>query len=93
MSRHNISDRIRGHTSLVPLKRPAFSIISALQDLKDPAVQVDALALTFAIICQEAAVDPHALITRAHRQIPDADALPNPHLEAIRDYVKGEMLR
>ncbi len=77
--------------SIRPLARPAFSVINSLQDEPNPAVQLDALALTFTIISQAAGLDPHELVSRARRQMPHADAVPNPLIEAIRDYAVGEM--
>lgn len=89
--RGTLRERIFGNCSLVPLRGPAFAIISALQDTRDPARQLDALALTFTTICQSAGIDAHDLVSRAMRQIADADATRNPAFEAIRDYAAGEM--
>lgn len=87
----NLRERIGGNCSLRPLKAPAFNIMDALQRTQDPAHQLDALALTFVLICQSTNIDPHDLVTRAQHQSRDSDAVPNPHLEAIRDYAAGEM--
>lgn len=91
MIRKNLGERVMARSSLVPLKVPAFQIVEALQKTQDQSIALDALALTFTLICQSTGIDPHALVTRAVRQAADADVLPNPHLEAIRDFAVGEM--
>ncbi len=90
-SRGTLRERIFANCSLIPLRGPAFAIISAVQDTRDPAHQLDALALTFTTICQSAGIEPHDLVSRAKRQIADADATRNPAFEAIRDYAAGEL--
>ena len=91
MNPSTIRSRIAGNCSLLPLKVPAFRIISTLQDEENTAAQVEALYLCTALISQSLGLDPHEMIARARRQIADADAVRNPHLEAIRDYAVGEL--
>jgi hypothetical protein len=87
---HTVRDRIAFRSSLRPLKVPSFQVIDALQ--KHPAdVQVEALALTLAIITRTLGIDAHDLLTRANRQLTDADAVRNPHIEAIASYASGEL--
>jgi hypothetical protein len=86
-----IRSRVMGRSSLGPLKDPAFRIIDALQSVTDPSVQLDALALTFALVARGTGIDPHELVSRAHRQLRDADALRNPTIEAIEAYAQGEL--
>lgn len=88
---NNLRERVMARSSLRPLKQMAFHLVNALQDEQDTSVQLDALALTFTLICQSSNIDPHELVSRAKRQIVDADATRNPHLEAIRDYAAGEL--
>lgn len=87
----SLREKIFARSSLVPVKVPAFSILDAVARIPDQSVALDALALTFTIICQSTDIEPHDLVTRAKRQAADADVLENPHLEAIRDYANGEM--
>ena len=87
----NLRERIFGRSSLRPLKAPAFLIIDGMQRTQDPALQVDALSLTFAAICQSTGLDAHELITRSHRQLADAYVIHNPEIEAIRAYAAGEL--
>jgi hypothetical protein len=90
MSPSTIRDRIAFRTTLGPLKAPAFSVVSALQDFpKD--VQVEALFLVTFLTAQGIGLDPHELISRAARQVSDANAVRNPIIEAIEAYAAGEL--
>lgn len=72
------------------LKVPSFKLLDALQHLDKP-VQIPALALTLTALCRSLGLDPHDLITMAKRQLADADATRQPHLEALGDYASGEL--
>lgn len=87
----NLEERVMANGSIQKIKAPAFLILDGMQRTPDPALQLDAMALTFVLICQSTNIDPHRLITRAKRQSRDSDVIPNPHLDAIRDYAVGEM--
>ena len=91
MPQANLRERVMGRSSLIPLKTPAFNLIDILQRTEDASIQLDALCLTFVLICQSAGIDPHDLVSRAKRQAAESNEIPNPHLEAIRDYASGEM--
>lgn len=90
MQNHTIRDRIAFRNSLGSLKTPAFAILDALQHLPRD-IQVEALVLTATLITQGASLDPHELVSRAKRQIADADRVDNPIIEAIDAYAKGEL--
>lgn len=80
------------NSSLRHLKVPAFQLIDTLQGVsKNKAVQLDALFLAATLIAQGAGVDAYDLITRATRQIREADAVRNPHIAAIREFAAGEL--
>jgi hypothetical protein len=87
----SLRSRIMARSTLRGLKAPAFLILDGLQRTEDPAVQIDALSLTFTAICQSAGLDPHELITRSRRQLREAELVRNPEIEAIRDYAAGEL--
>lgn len=92
MNTHTVRDRIAFRSSLAPLKVPAFCVLDALTTTSDdPSIQIEALALTLVLLTNPLSLDPHELVIRAKRQIADADAVRNPHLEAIRDFAGGEM--
>lgn len=83
-------DRTLLASDVAPLKVPSFLVIDALQHSpKD--VQLRALALTLAALCRPLGIDPHELVTRANRQLVHADAVHNPHIEAISEYASGEL--
>ena len=84
----SLRSQIMANSSLGPLKVPAFTVLDAIQDTQ-PAYAIDALTLTLVLICQSTGLDAHELVTRAGRQIRDADALRIPHLDAIRDVAAG----
>lgn len=87
----SLREQVFANSSLVPLKIPAFRILDAVSAAPTPAIQMDALFLVATVVALGAGVDPHDLIVRAKRQIADADATKNPHLEAIREFANGEM--
>lgn len=90
MQTHTIGDRIAFRSSLAPLRAPAFGIINSLQDVTAD-VQLESLALTLVLLCEGTGQDPHALVARASRQSDSSSQLPDPTLEAIRDYASGEL--
>ena len=91
MTPATIRSRVMARNSLGPLKDPAFRVIDALQSVSDPSVQLDALALTFALVARGTGIDPHELVSRANRQLLDADTVRNPAIEAIEAYAQGEL--
>lgn len=91
MTPATIRSRVMARSTLGPLKDPAFRVIDALQSTQDPSVQLDALALTFTLIARGTGIDPHELVSRAQRQLLDADAVRNPNIEAIEAYAQGEL--
>ena len=90
MNNHTIRDRIMGRSSLAPLKVPAFTVLSAVQD-QTPDIRIEALILTATILALGAGIDPHDLIVRAKRQIAAADTIRNPLIEAIQAFATGEI--
>lgn len=89
---HVVRDRIGFRSSLAALKVPAFKVLSSVQDV-DTDLQIEALALTLTILADASGLDPHELVSRSRRMIADADRVDNPHLEAIADFAKGELVQ
>lgn len=91
---HSIRDAISFATSAPALRKPAFAVISALQAY-NPAIQLDSLFLTAVAMSQSLGLDPHEMVARARRILPDAEGAYSSghHLQAIRDYAKGELKR
>lgn len=90
MNNQTLRDRVSFRSSLEPLRQPSFGIIGALQD-HTADVQLESLALTLVLLCEGTGMDAHDLITRAKRQTATSTELPDPILEAIRDYAAGEL--
>jgi len=82
---------LAARTSIASIREPAFKVVHALQRER-PSVQIEAAFLAAAIMAQAAGLDPHELIERANRQIPDADAAYTTHAGAIREYTRGELI-
>ena len=91
---HTIRDAISFSTGAAKLRVPAFEVINGLQR-HPPAVQMDALFVTAVAMSQALGLDPHEMVARARRILPDAEGAYSSghHLEAIRDYAKGELRR
>lgn len=82
--------KIGGNYSLEKLKVPTFLVLDAVQHApKD--VQLQGLALALAGMCRPLGVDPHDLVSRANRQLNEAEATKQPILEALGDYAAGEL--
>lgn len=87
---HTIRDAITFSSDAARVRRPAFHVIDALQR-HEPAVQMDALFVAAVAMSQSLGLDPHAMVTRAKRMLPDAEAAHTDHVQAIRDYARGEL--
>lgn len=71
-------------------REPAFRVLDAIQQAP-PAVQLDALFLTAVAMAVTVGIDPHEMVTRAKRMIPDVDGPFSSQLAAITDYASGEL--
>lgn len=76
-------------SSAQAVREPAFRVIDALQQLP-VATQVDALFAAAVMVARGAGLDPHDLVTRAKRQVPDVE-FGESAVNAISDYAKGEL--
>lgn len=89
---HSIRDRLRFANSAAELRVPAFNILDSLQH-NHPAVQMDALFLLAVAMADALGLDSHEMVTRAKRILPEAEGPFTDHLQAARDYAKGELKR
>jgi hypothetical protein len=87
---HTIRDAISFATSAAALRRPAFEILYALQR-HPPAVQMDSLFLTAVAMSEALGLDAHEMVSRAKRIMPDAEAAYTDHIQAVKDYARGEL--
>lgn len=87
---HSIRDAISFSSSAAKLRRPAFNLLYALQQ-NPPAVQLDALFLTAVAMAEALGLDSHEQVVRAKRMMPDAEAAHTDHIQAVKDYARGEL--
>lgn len=66
-------------------------VLDAIQFLH-PSVQLDALFVTGVAMANAIGLDPHDMVLRAKRAIPEVDAF-DERLNAARDYAHGELKR
>lgn len=88
---HSIRDALTfaSGKSIEAIRETAFAVLDRLQ-FSPPATQLDALYVVAVAMANSLGLDPHDLVTRAKRLIPDLDAF-NEHLNAVRDYTHGEL--
>lgn len=77
--------------AVAEVRTPAFLVIDALQGVS-PARQIEAAFAASVILARAAGLDPHDLVARARRQIPDIEAVESA-ASAISDYAAGELKR
>ena len=72
-----------------PIREPAFRVIDAIQ--QEPAGrQIEAVFAAAVILARSVGLDPHELVVRARRQVPDVE-FGESAASAISDYGKGEL--
>lgn len=85
-----VNDRITAFTDLSALRHSAFGVLDMV-DGKKPELRYLAPGIVFVTMGQMLNRDPHADIARLRRMVQAAEGPFTEHLQAIRDYVKGEM--
>jgi hypothetical protein len=88
----SVADRVKTASTVAVLREPAFLLLDRIQHV-DPADQVRALALTFAVYMEVLGLDPAEEYERAKRMLADAEAPYTYHVQAIRDFVEQEVAR
>lgn len=68
----------------------AYSLLDALQDMK-PGQQVQAVGLLFLVLCSEFRLPVRDAFTVGERILKDAEAKHAEHIQAIRNYIQGEL--
>lgn len=87
---HVIRTNIAYSTTAAPLREPSFRVVDALQ-FSPPAVQLDALFLTAVAMATVIGIDPHEMVSRAKRILPEAEGPFTEQLQAAKDYARGEL--
>ncbi|MFN3573654.1 MAG: hypothetical protein ACK4TR_09015 [Phenylobacterium sp.] len=91
MQLYTLQDRIRHASTVAELREPAFRLAHRMQDI-EPAAQYRALMLAAVVATQALGLDPHDEIERARRMVSHAEGPFTAHVQALRDYVRGELL-
>lgn len=76
-------------TKVQPIRDGAMRVLDAIQ-FTAPANQIDALFVLAVAMATVVGLDPHEMISRARRIIPDAEFFSD-NMRAARDYSKGEL--
>lgn len=89
---HVISERARHSSDVAALRQPAFAVINRMDGL-EPHLQFNALMLAAVVACEALNLDPHEEVERARRKVSAAEGPHTMHVQAIRDYARGELAR
>jgi len=87
----NVADRL-GFFSPAEVRGPAFLVIDRIQGL-DPSIQITAVAVALCAMAQAVGLDMRDVINVAENTLRDAEGPYTQHIQAIREYAKGEILR
>jgi hypothetical protein len=85
-------DRVRLDPTVAQLRRPAFKLVDRMQDLH-PADQLRATFIAAVALSEACGLDPYEEVQRAKRMMDHAEGPFTYHVQAIRDYAAGELLR
>jgi hypothetical protein len=91
LEKHNVADRL-GWFSPDQVRGPAFLVIDRIQGL-DPSIQLTAVAVALCAMSQALGLDMRDVINVAENTLRDAEGPYTQHIQAIRDYAEGEILR
>lgn len=89
-SLQSIQDRM-GSITPPAIRAPAFGVIALLQG-QDPAVQVTAIGVALCAVAEAIGMDMEHVIYVCENTLRDAEGPYTEHIQAIREYAKGELL-
>lgn len=89
---HSTADRARHSSEVASLRELAFAVIQRME-LAPPHLQFNALMLTAFVAAEALGLDPHEELSRAGRKVAAAEGPYTSHVQAIRDFVRGELQR
>lgn len=90
-SLESVADRIGVHTP-AQVRAPAFAVIARLQEM-DPSIQITACAVALCAMCEAIGLRMRDVINVAENTLRDCEGPYTEHVQAIREYAKGEILR
>lgn len=77
---------------MAALREPAYRVITRMEDVP-PHLQFNALMLAAYVAAEALGLDPHEELSRAGRKVSTAEGPFTIELQALRDYVRGELVR
>lgn len=86
------ADRARHSSDIAVLREPAYALVGRMEQV-DPAIQFNALILAAYVAAEALGLDPHEELARAGRKVCAAEGPFTSHIQALRDYVRGELAR
>jgi hypothetical protein len=81
-----------GVISPATIRAPAFRLIDRMQHM-DPAIQITATAVALCAMSEALGLNMRHVINVAENTLRDAEGPYTEHIQAIREYAKGEILR
>lgn len=87
----SVADRLGVHTP-AQVRAPAFHVITRLQEL-DPSIQITATAVALCAMAEAVGLRMRDVISVAENTLRDCEGPYTEHVQAIRDYAAGEILR
>ncbi len=86
------AERARHAPGVAELRGPVQHLCSRMEAL-DPSIQFNSLMLAAAVSAQALGLDPHDELSRALRKVPASEGPHTIHVQALRDYCRGELAR
>lgn len=90
-SLQSVRDHMGWH-SPAQIRGPAFAIIDRLQRM-DPSVQLMATAVALVAMSEAVGLRMRDVINVAENTLADSEGPYTEHIQAIREYARGELLR
>jgi len=87
----SIADQLGTH-SPAAIRAPAFTVITRIQG-QAPAAQITATAVALCAMVEAVGLRMRDVINVAENTLRDAEGPYTEHIQAIREYAKGELLR
>ena len=81
-----------GSFSPAQVRAPAFQVLTRIQGL-DPGIQLLAVAVALCAMSQACELDMREVIYTAENLLRDCEGPYTEHIQAIRDYARGELVR
>jgi hypothetical protein len=87
---HTVRDQMRFLANPARLQRPAFAVISKLQDFT-PGEQILGAGVALIAMCQSTGMSLQEVLTISARVMADTEGPFTSHIQAVRDYARHEI--